>query len=786
MWRPLCRTRWLGLLLALGLLASSAAGCHHDDGAVLLVVVTASGSPPAVTALNVTLNGPAGTSSNHYAPGGMQSISFPTTLTAELPARALGSLSLDVTAEDTAGAIVAMGHAGPLAVAAGSQSTVYVQLGCTGGPCVVDAGTGQADAGGTSSPRCGNGVVDPGETCDTAIARADPGACPPADCDDGVACTHDTSSGSDCTLVCAHEEITVPTPNANANDGCCPSGATRATDLDCSPTCGDGTVDPGELCDLGIAPGAPGACPGPSDCTKDDPCAVAVLISAGTCSAICMHYQIASQISGDGCCPPGGSNAVDTDCPVACGDGVRESGEACDIAIAGAAPGGCPTSCDDGNACTTDFLTGAACQAACAHVLITGQISGDGCCPAGATHATDTDCPASCGDGVVEPGETCDKNASGAAACPSTCPPSPSPCLQMTLVGSAADCSASCIPSPITACSSQSDACCPAGCTAATDPDCSASCGDSVVQSGESCDTAIAAGLSGACPVACGDGDPCTDDLLLSAGTCDATCVHLRVIAFAAGDGCCPPGGDFTVDADCAPICGNGVVERPVEACDYAAGGDSCPTACPAAGSCTKVALRGSPASCSASCVAIPITGCVGGDGCCPIGCTAANDADCPVVCGDGVVEAGERCDRAITAGMPGSCAHSCDDGEACTVDLASGSVAACTRACQHEALTACRDDDGCCPPGCTAANDSDCHPLCGDGRIGAGEACDPPTTCPTTCPDDGDPCTNEQLTGDPAHCNAACRHVPITTCSGSTSDFCCPTGCTSATDSDC
>jgi hypothetical protein len=769
----------------LALLASCAVGCHHDDGAVLLVVVTAAGSPPAVAALNVTIMGPAGTYSQRYAPQTGQSISFPTTLSAELPTRALGSLNLDVTAEDAAGDAVAMGQAGPLVVAAGGQpTTVYVQVGCAGGPCVVDAGGASPDAGSSSSPRCGNGIVDPGETCDTAIASDDPGACPPANCDDGLACTHDTQSGADCTAVCAHAEITACSLQS---DACCPAGCTAATDSDCSPTCGDGNVDPGETCDTGIAPGGPGACPGPSDCTNDDPCAVARLISAGTCSAICVHYPITSQISGDGCCPPGGLNSVDSDCPIVCGNGVRESGEACDVGISPAVPGSCPVGCDDGNACTTDFLTGTACEAACAHLPITAQISGDGCCPTGATPASDTDCPAVCGDGVVSPGESCDKAASGASACPTSCPLSPSACLQMTLVGQVADCSAHCVPQPIAACSTQkADGCCPAGCTAATDLDCSPTCGDGIVQTGEACDTAIAAGLAGACPTTCSDGDPCTSDLLLSAGTCAAICVHPRVTALLAGDGCCPPGGDFTVDPDCAPICGNGVVERPVEACDYAAGPDSCPTSCPAAGSCATVALRGSPASCTASCVDTPITACVGGDGCCPPGCTLATDSDCRVVCGDGVVEAGEQCDRAITAGLPGACAQSCDDADACTVDLASGSVAGCTRACQHEPVTACRDDDGCCPAGCTVATDSDCSPRCGDGRIGAGETCDPPTACPTTCPDDGDPCTNEQITGDAAHCNAACRHVPITTCSGSRSDFCCPTGCTSATDSDC
>jgi hypothetical protein len=777
-------SRWWGLgLCGLGALATISGACHDNDGAVLLMVVTASGSPPATSALTVMVSGPAGASSQRYAPVGGQTIAFPTTLTAELPSRALGSLSLDVAAQDASGATVATGHAGPLTVAGGERPTVYVELDCAGGPCLVDAGlSAPADGAAAASPRCGNGVVDPGETCDSAIARGDPGACPPADCDDGVACTRDTRTGADCTATCAHEEITVFTPN----DGCCPAGATIATDSDCSPTCGDGKVDPGETCDTGLAAGIPGACPAASDCAKDDPCAVALLVSAGTCSAICVRYQVLAPLSGDGCCPPGALNGVDTDCPVACGDGVRESGEACDTGISPPAPGSCPAGCDDGDPCTADFLAGTGCQAACAHVQITAQISGDGCCPAGATAATDTDCPASCGDGVVERGETCDPKATGAGACPTSCPPSPSPCLQMVLAGSAGDCSARCVPSQVATCSSQSDGCCPSGCTAASDPDCSASCGDGVVQPGEACDIAIPAGMVGACPSGCADGDPCTEDLLLSAGTCSATCAHPGVTAALAGDGCCPPGANFTTDPDCAPICGNGVVEPPVEACDDAAGEGSCPTSCPAAGSCTKVTPRGSAATCSASCTATPITACVGGDGCCPAGCTALDDSDCPVVCGDGVVEPGELCDRGITSGMPGACARSCDDADACTVDLAAGSVAGCTRVCRHETITACLDDDGCCPAGCSVATDSDCGPRCGDARIGAGETCDPPTTCPTACPDDGDPCTREELTGDPAHCNATCRHVPITSCSGSHADFCCPTGCTAATDSDC
>jgi len=72
-------------------------------------------------------------------------------------------------------------------------------------------------------------------------------------------------------------------------------------------------------------------------------------------------------------------------------------------------------------ACTTDALVaGGTCTAACSHTAITTPVAGDGCCPAGANHNTDTDCAVMCGNGVVEgPPETCDPPAAG--TCDATC-----------------------------------------------------------------------------------------------------------------------------------------------------------------------------------------------------------------------------------------------------------------------------------------------------------------------------------------------------------------------------
>ena len=773
--------------LAWLVLAFTAGACSRDAGTVLILVVTAAGSPPEIAALDVTLDGAAGQSENRYDHQGNGPIVFPTTLSAELPPRITGALAIDVRATDAAGDTVAEGLQS-LTLQAGARQTVYVRLDCAGAPCTPDGGApdagGPGDGGAPDAGSiCGNGQIDPGETCDTAIPTGAPGACPRADCDDGIACTADQVTGDGCTRACVHTEITA----SKAGDGCCPAGMSSADDPDCSATCGNDSVEPGETCDTAIAAGGQGACPAAADCDDGDPCTHDLLISASTCAAICVHEPVVVQsgITADGCCPVGAWSALDVDCPVACGNGVLEPGEACDPGLPPGG-GGCPTSCDDGNPCTADVLTGVACTARCSHTAITALISGDGCCPAGGTLATDSDCPAACGNGVIEPGESCDKGASGAAACPDHCPPPASACLRITLAGSSDDCSTRCETSLVTACAPVADGCCPAGCTAATDADCSSSCGNGVVDAAghETCDTAIAKGAPGACPTTCSDGDPCTEDILVGAGTCAAACAFQPITGPRAGDGCCPAGSTFAADPDCAPICGDGVVETPVESCD-AAVATSCPEACPAAGACVVSRFEGTDAACNARCVTQTIASCANGDGCCPPGCNADTDDDCPVVCGDGVADPGERCDRAITAGVGGWCPPTCDDGDACTDDFASGTTLGCSRACSHVRVTACLDGDGCCPPGCEGA-DSDCNPTCGDGHVGAGETCDPPATCPTTCPDDGDACTRERLTGDAAHCNAACQHVPVTACSGQTADLCCPTGCTAATDVDC
>lgn len=92
--------------------------------------------------------------------------------------------------------------------------------------------------------------------------------------------------------------------------------------------------------------------------------------------------------------PDGGTDPDDGTDPDVCGDGVVSGTETCDPAIAAGSPGACPTSCNDGIACTTDVLMGSAgsCDATCSATPITACTAGDSCCPSGCTSETDTDC----------------------------------------------------------------------------------------------------------------------------------------------------------------------------------------------------------------------------------------------------------------------------------------------------------------------------------------------------------------------------------------------------------
>jgi hypothetical protein len=232
------------------------------------------------------------------------------------------------------------------------------------------------------------------------------------------------------------------------------------------------------------------------------------------------------------------------------------------------------------------------------------------------------------------------------------------------------------------------DACNKDICEGTPAPSC---CGDGVVEGDETCD--------GDCPEACDDGDACTTEVLGgSADTCDVFCEATPVLACTSGDGCCPAGCVIADDDDCPELCGNGLVEAG-EICD-----GNCPTGCDDGDSCTVETLKGSAETCDAECAVTNIEACTTGDDCCPGGCDATSDGDCPPLCGNGVLDDGETCD--------GLCPMSCSSSNACTPMTVTGSYLTCDAQCVPvETITACLNDDGCCPGACDDTNDNDCDP---------------------------------------------------------------------------
>lgn len=281
-----------------------------------------------------------------------------------------------------------------------------------------------------------------------------------------------------------------------------------------------------------------------------------------------------------------------------------------------------------------------------------------------------------------------------------------------------------------------SDACCPPTGNANNDVDCSPVCGNGVQEQGELCDTAVLGSAPGACPTTCTPTGACDATGLVPDG-CDTRCVHTPITtpSGVVMDGCCPAAGSMLTDADCAPVCGNGVKEAG-EACDTAAvGTDACPASCAPRVACEAATLAG--ALCTAQCTYTPITVASGNtmDGCCPPNATANTDADCMAVCGNGVREAGEVCDTGIITGGTDACPASCEPAHACDSAVMTGS--ACTAVCAHTTIAAASGAvvDGCCPSGVDARTDIDCGPVCGNDVLEIGEICDrAASTTDATC----------------------------------------------------
>jgi hypothetical protein len=265
----------------------------------------------------------------------------------------------------------------------------------------------------------------------------------------------------------------VPTAACSANQGCMnSSGACLAPDAACTgsgckPTCGNDITEAPEICD--------GNCP--SSCDDGDACTKDASSGSGqTCDFACTHAAISSATC-------------------LCGNGRLDPGEECDDTSATR----CPANCDDGDVCTKDTSAGSAatCDLKCS-----------------ATPLMTATCL--CGNGMLDSGESCDDSSS--KRCPASCEDS-DPCTDNPASGSAATCNLTCGPV-----------------VPSTTPECL--CGNGVLDPGETCDDTTLTGCG------CNDLNSCTSDTVLSgaASQCNLKCSHLPITT----GSCAPTSSKFS------------------------------------------------------------------------------------------------------------------------------------------------------------------------------------------------------------------------------------------------
>ena len=453
-----------------------------------------------------------------------------------------------------------------------------------------------------------------------------------------------------------------------------------------------------------------------------------------------------------------------------CGNGIMETGEACDSGSNNGSYGYCnstctalgprcgdsltngPETCDDGNTSNTDGCLNTCVAASCGDSYVRAGVEQ---CDDGNTSNTDaclnTCANASCGDGYLRTGlEECDDgNMSNTDACVMGCV--------------AARCGDTYVRTGVETCDDGNTVdgdSCPSTCVAG-------SCGDGIIDAGEECDDANSISTDGCvvCRTArCGDGfvrsgvEMCDDGNTVETDACLNSCVSARC-----GDGRVQSGvegcddgnannNDACLNACSVASCGDGYVQTGVESCDdgNTSNADGCVGACQLA-------------SCGDGFVRVGVEMCDDGNASNADACAMCFDARC----GDGYVQAGvEGCDDGNfidTDSCPNTCmlpgcgdgvvqgSEACDDANASNDDacLVGCTAASCGDSYVWSGMEDCDDGNGSDVDSCL----SDCSAaICGDGFVWAdmedcddgnvvdGDGCAMDCTLEETLPDAGAP----------------------------------------------
>jgi len=211
----------------------------------------------------------------------------------------------------------------------------------------------------TCKVKCGNGMLDPGEQCDKGTAG-------------------NTGAYGGCKSTCALAPYCGDGVK-QANEGC-DDGKNDGTYGTCTSTCqlgaycGDGKLDEaaGEQCDLGAQnqanPYGKGLCAttcklapycGDHAVNSNETCDDGAQNSnsaAGVCKLDCSGYNSPPSTcgnmkidAGEQCDPPGGT--CDARCRFKCGNGIKDTGEACDNGVNDGTYGTCKNDCTPADFC---------------------------------------------------------------------------------------------------------------------------------------------------------------------------------------------------------------------------------------------------------------------------------------------------------------------------------------------------------------------------------------------------------------------------------------------------